>query len=327
MKNISILGSGAWGTSIANLVAKNNHNVKIWSIIPKVTKEINEKNTNNYFLPNISLSKNLVAYENLEEIFENPEIVFIIIPSTAVDSVLKKIQNLKGKNYKTNFVICSKGIEQKNLKFLSDVIKEYFPDSNNAILSGPNFAEEVAQEIPTVTTIATKDKQLYNEIALILNCDYFKTYYSNDPLGAQICGIMKNIIAISCGISQGIGYCENTKAALITEGLLEIGKVCKIFDGDEEILSQPAGVGDLVLTASSTKSRNFTLGYRLGKGEKLSEILGPGNTTFEGQDNAICAVKIAKKYGLHLPLSEAVYKILTNDLSIIEIQNLIKKMI
>lgn len=327
MKNISVLGSGAWGTSVSNLIAKNNHNVKIWSIMPKVTKEINEKNTNHLYLPKIKLSKNLKAYENLEEMLENPEIVFVVIPSSVVNEVFKKIKKLKGENYKMTFVVCTKGIEQKNLKFMSEVIKDILPKSKIAVWAGPNFAQEVAEENPSITTIATKSKKLYAEISEILNCDYFKTYYSNDPLGAQICGTMKNIVAISCGIAEGLGWGRNTRAGLITQGLLEIGKMCQVFDGDKEILNQPAGVGDLVLTSTSKKSRNFSLGIRIGKGEKLSDILQSKNATFEGQKNANCAVRIAKKYKLDMPLCKAVHKILEGNLSKKEIGNLIKRII
>lgn len=329
MKNISVLGSGAWGTSVANLVAKNNHKVKVWSIIPKITKEINEQNANETYLPKIELSKNLKACEKLEEIFENPEIVFVVIPSSVVQKVFQDIKKLKGENYKMKFVICTKGIEQENLKFMSSVIKDELPESKIAVFSGPNFAIEVAEEIPSITTIATKDKDLFNEISEILNCDYFKTYYSDDPLGAQICGVMKNIIAISCGIAEGIGWGNNTRASLITQGLLEIGEMCQIFDGDKEILNQPAGVGDLVLTCSSKKSRNFSLGYRVGKGEKVKDILESKkqNATFEGQKNARCAVKIGEKYQLNLPLCNAVHKILEGNLALNTIKKLIKKVI
>jgi len=329
MKNISVLGSGAWGTSVANLIAKNNYNVKILSIIPETTKEINEQNTNNVYLPKIKLSKNLKAHESLAELFENPEMVFVVIPSSVVHQVFENIKKLKGENYEMTFVICTKGIEQKSLKFMSDVIKDSLPKSKIAIFSGPNFAMEVAEEIPSITTIATKDKNLYEEISSVLNCEYFKTYYSDDPLGAQICGVMKNIIAISCGISEGLGWSNNTRAGLITQGLLEIGEMCQVFDGDKEILNQPAGVGDLVLTCSSIKSRNFSLGYRIGKGEKISDILESKkhNSTFEGQKNANCAIKIGKKYKLNLPLCSAVHKILEDNLTRNEIKKLIQKVI
>ena len=232
-----------------------------------------------------------------------------------------------GKDYKNTIVICSKGIEEKSFKFMSDIVEEVITNSEIAVLSGPNFAKEVAIGIPTVTTIATKEKKVFDKLSKLLDCETFKCYYTDDALCTEICGTMKNIIAIACGMVEGLEWGKNTLAALITKGIYEIGEMSTVLGGNTDVLAQPAGLGDLVLTCTSTQSRNMLLGFKLGKGLPIDEVLKSKKATFEGYVNAQSAVAIAKKYGIKLDLCEAVHTILEKEAKPEEIKKILVKVI
>lgn len=328
MKNIAVLGSGAWGTALGNLIAKNGFNVKIWGITPSVISEINKHHTNKKYLPKARLNKRLSASQDLREVVSGSELIYIVVPSKAVRVVLKEVKKILKKDSKIPFIICSKGIEEKSQKFMSQVFEDVFgkQNTNLAVLTGPNFAKEIITgTTPTVTTIATKHKTIFNKIQRVMDCSTFRTYFSRDVVGAQICGTVKNVIAIACGISKGLGWGLNARAAFITQGAKEMGQICRAFGSDGKIISQPAGIGDLVLTCNSTKSRNMTMGYKLGKGVKLSDVLKLKHLTFEGHISVKSAVRIGRKYNLSLPLCMAVDKILSTELPVKRVKEVLRE--
>ncbi|NBX52811.1 MAG: NAD(P)H-dependent glycerol-3-phosphate dehydrogenase [Proteobacteria bacterium] len=317
LKKIMVIGSGAWGTALANHIAINNHSVFLNSIESDVIDEINNKNSNSKYLKNIKLHKNLSAGF---EYISDADFVFLVVPSDVANTVFNKIAKTK---FKKNciFVICSKGFEHKSLELLSDSFEKIVNNKNYAVLSGPNFAVEVAHEVPTVTTIASKNKKIATQIIKILNNKNFQAQYSFDPRTAEICGIIKNILAIGCGIVDGLGLGVNTKSALIVKGVFEIQLLCKKIEASTDV-AIPAGFGDIFLTCSSNKSRNNSLGNLIALGKKPSKSI-----TYEGASSAKIIVKYAKKHKLKLVLCEEISKIIFGSFSQSEIKSRLIKAI
>lgn len=308
-KKIIVIGAGAWGTALANLLAKNAHAIFLSANRQEVVDEINRKNTNQRFLPNVKLSSKIKAIGDFSEELKIAELVFIVVPSVAAAEIFQKIARMKiSKTCK--FVICSKGFEQKSLLLLSDAFEKITKLKNYAVLSGPNFAIELASEVPTVTTIASKNKKLAGEVIEVLNNKNFHAQYFKDPRTAEICGIVKNILAIGCGIVDGLDLGVNAKSALVVKGVEEIQLLCKKLKAASEI-TNAAGFGDIFLTCSSTKSRNNSLGVMLAGGKTYQEIAKATGKTFEGASSAAAVVALAKKLKLQLDLCEQINEILT----------------
>lgn len=325
MKKILVIGAGTWGTAIANLLAKNSNQVSLVSIQKDALAEINNKHTNSKYLPGIKLSKNLKAVGDFSDEIKAADLVFIVVPSTASAEVFTKISKLKLKK-NCKFIICSKGVEQKSMLLLGDAFAKITKIKDYAVLSGPNFAVEVAAEVPTITTIASKNKKLADEVIKTLNNNYFKAIYSKDPRSAEICGIVKNIIAIGCGIVEGLDLGVNAKSAVIMKGVAEIQLLCKKLKASSDI-ANPAGFGDIFLTCSSSKSRNNTLGSLLAKGKTYAEVYKETGKTYEGAASALAISAISKKLKLKLDLCEKINQILTRKHSSAQIRALITKAI
>ena len=318
-KNILVIGAGAWGTAIANLLAKNGNQVFLSANDQKIIDEIDKKNSNERFLPKIKLSKNIIAGADFSEIAKWMDFVFIVTPSSVAAEIFKKISVTNfTKNCK--FVICSKGLEPNSLELLSDAFEKITGNKNYAVLSGPNFAIEVANEVPTITTIAAKDKKLANAVIAVLNNDHFKAGYFNDPRSAEIFGIVKNIMAIGCGIVDGLDLGANAKAALLMKGIYEIRVLCKKLKASDDVVNA-AGFGDIFLTCSSSKSRNNSLGRAIAEGKVIE------NKTYEGKTSAKAVAAITKKLKLKLDLCEQINEILTHKHSKAEIKSIITKVI
>ncbi|MFC1659392.1 NAD(P)H-dependent glycerol-3-phosphate dehydrogenase [Pseudomonadota bacterium] len=327
---ISVLGAGCWGTGIANLMANNGHKVTVWARKKKVAEEINKKRTNKQYLPKAKLNKNIYAETSLEESIKNNELIFLVIPAQTVRSVCERIkETLKEikQKFSPSFVVCAKGIEKNSLKLMNEVITEYFPKADVAILSGPNFAVEIVELLPAVTTVATKNKRFFDRIAKLLDSKSFKCHYSNDIVTTEVAGMMKNVVAIASGITVGLELGENAKASIIMQGFNEIGRFCDAMGGNKNNLNNAAGIGDIILTAGSRKSRNMSLGLEIGKGKKLEEILKGCNKTFEGLETSKSLIKLANKLGINVPLCKAVAKILKDNKKREEIDKIIRDII
>lgn len=316
-EKILVIGAGAWGTSIANLIAKNSYEVFLTANIPAVLAEINKTHTNKDYLPGIKLSPNLNAIPGLKA---DVDFVFIVVPSVHITPVFQQISKTKFKK-NCSFVICSKGVEQKSLMLLSDSFEKITKIKDYAALSGPNFALEVANDAPSVTNIASHDKKLAQKVIKILNNNHFHAIYSSDPRTAEICGIVKNIIAIGCGMVDGLELGVNAKSALVMKGISEIQLLCKKMKASTDI-TNAAGFGDIFLTCSSSKSRNNSLGTLVAQGK------GPKDgVTYEGAASAKAISALTKKLKLKLDLCEAINEILTRKFSSKQIEEKIIKAI
>ncbi len=325
MKKILVIGAGAWGTAIANLLAQNSHQVFLSANRKETINEINNQKTNQRFLPEVKLSKNIIAIEDFSQEIKHCDLVFIVTPSSVTTDVFHKIKSLKISK-KCGFVICSKGFEHNSLMLLSDAFEKVTGHKNYAVLSGPNFAIEVANQEPTVTTIASRNKKLAKMVIEVLSNDNFQAHYFKDPRTAEICGIVKNIIAIGCGIVDGLGLGVNAKSAVVMKGISEIQTLCKKMKASSDV-THAAGIGDIFLTCSSTKSRNNSLGLELAKGKSFDQIVKETKKTYEGAFSAEAVAQIAKKLKLQLDLCEEISQIIARKHTPAKIKTIISKSI
>ncbi|MCX7641994.1 MAG: NAD(P)-dependent glycerol-3-phosphate dehydrogenase [Elusimicrobiales bacterium] len=300
--NISVIGAGTWGTTIANLLAIKNFKVKIWAKEHDIVKSINHKRENSIFLKGIKLSKNITAFNSIDETLNNANIIINAVPVQYIREVYSNI-----KEFNTNVIVLnlSKGIEVKTLKTPSQILKEIFK-SDIYILSGPNFAIEIAQKKPAATTIAGEKPKIRKLLQLIFHTSYFRVYENDDIVGCEISGALKNVIAIAAGMCDALELGYNTKAALITRGLNEIRRIGKIFGAKDITFLGLAGIGDLVLTCNSMISRNYQVGYNIVKNGKIIDKLHIAEGIFTSK-----AVKIiSEKFNIEAPISEQVYNVL-----------------
>jgi glycerol-3-phosphate dehydrogenase (NAD(P)+) len=308
MAKISLIGAGAWGLAIANTIAHNKNKISVYSNEEDVIKEVNKYHTT-HRLPGVKLSNRIIAKEDIISATKSAKFIFIVTPSQAVKEVLLQIREGKISN-ETIFITCSKGIDENNLKLFSELVKEIFPHNPHATISGPNFAIEVAKKLPSVTTIACADQTVAKKISKLLQSEFFLPILSTDVINAQICGIVKNVLAIGCGIIEGLRLGENAKAALLVKGVEEMGNLVEKLGGKREEFLSPAGFGDLFLTCSSRDSRNNNLGFLIGKGTNPNKILSDKSTVYEGATSVKSIIALAKKHNINMPLSEMIYSIL-----------------
>jgi len=304
--NISVLGSGAWGTALAQLISKNN-SVLMWVKEKSVKNDINQNHLNKKYLPGIKLNKKIIGTNNLDDL-KYSEIIFLTVPVQYMSSILKKIKKIIKKN--VIFVCCSKGIEMNSLRLPSQIVASYFPKHSIAVLSGPNFAEEVSRSMPAATLIASNKMATSKKIASIVQTKLFRPYISDDVIGSQIAGATKNVYAIACGIVEGKKFGKNAVASIISRSFAEVSRLNKSMKAKPETLSGLSGMGDLFLTCSSKKSRNFRLGIDLAKGMTLNSIIKKNSSIAEGVFTARALKQMSNKKKLNLPIAETVYQIL-----------------
>lgn len=310
MKTIGVIGSGAWGTALAHIQAEAGRMVTLWAREQEVADAIAEVGENTTYLPGIALNKTITVTNSLMDIADQ-DIILVVTPAQYVRSTLESIRSdsIDGKV----IVICSKGIEIETGKMLSQVAKETLPTAHIAVLTGPCFAREVALGLPTGVTIACEDKDVARGLADDLGCRNLRPYITTDILGAQIGGSVKNVLAIACGAIYGMKLGENARAALITRGIAEMGRLAKAMGADERTLMGMCGFGDVMLTCSSMQSRNFSLGVMLGEGRTLDDILGERKSVTEGVHTAKALMKLARANAVDMPIAETVYKCLCED--------------
>ena len=309
MTKIAVLGGGAWGTAIANLLAQNNNDVLLWAREKEVEESINNNNINSLFLPENKLSKHLKASSDLNDI-KNKDYYFLVIPSKFTGNILQDIKELDLIKEDAVFVICSKGIDNINLRLVSDIINDIYPDNQIAVMSGPNFAKEVAANKKVLTTICAEDKNIRNEINTFVTNDNFKTILADDIISAQLCGALKNVAAIGMGIAEGLNYSESSKAAILTKLILEMQQIIEVYGGKKEVILMPCGIGDLILTSMSKMSRNMSLGYKLAQGDSVNNILSNKKSIAEGYSTSKAVYEISKKNNLELEIMTEIYEIL-----------------
>ena len=307
MKKVTILGDGAWATTLGILLNKNGHKVTIWSNFPDYLDELNLKRVNEKYLPGFSIPKEISFEKDINEAVLSSDIVVDAIPSKFYRSVLKKINcDVSDKI----FVNVSKGIEQKSLKRMTEIIKEELGKVKTCILSGPTIAIEVVEEMPAVAISASNNLKIAKTIQELFFNQNFRVYTSEDPLGVELCGALKNVIAIVAGISDGLGFGANAKAAILSRGVVEIAILGQVMGAKKKTFFGIAGLGDLSTTCISPESRNRTLGERIGRVEKLEEIINSTNSVIEGVTTTEAVYNLSKKYNIDMPITNQVYMIL-----------------
>jgi glycerol-3-phosphate dehydrogenase (NAD(P)+) len=306
MQKIGIIGAGAWGTALAATLARAGRDVILWAREAEVVAAIGSGRENKLFLPGIQLPDTVVATGDMAAACR-ADAVLLVTPSQALRAVLKQAAPLW---QAAPAVICAKGIEEKSHALMSEIAAEALPGIPLAILSGPTFAAEVARGLPTAITLACADQELGHRLVEAIGTTTFRPYLSDDLVGAQIGGSVKNVLAIGCGIVEGRGLGDNARAALLTRGLAEIMRLAAARGGKPETLMGLAGLGDLMLTATSTQSRNFSLGFAIGEGRKLDEVLSGRISVAEGVYTARSVLELARDSGIEMPLCEAINALL-----------------
>ena len=313
---LAVVGAGSWGTAIADLLACKGYLVSLWAFEREVKDHIQKFRENKIFLPNHKLSANISASNDLAEVVSEKNLVVVVVPSHVVRNVTKKMAGHLCADI--ILISASKGIEQKTHLTMSGVIKENLPDVQEgrlAVISGPSFAKEVAQKIPTSVTVACKNPQVAALVQHLFATPYFRVYSNDDIIGVELGGSVKNVIAIAAGILDGLGLGLNTRAALITRGMTEIRRLGLNLGANPRTFTGLAGFGDLVLTCTGNLSRNYTVGIKLGRGKKLPEILAEMHMVAEGVKTAKSVYNYSRKLGVEMPICHEVYRILYEDLA------------
>lgn len=314
MNAISIIGAGSWGTALAIATSTNAQNVTLWTRSPKHADEINAQKENKAYLDGITLPAQITATSDLEIALQN-DIILIVTPAQAMRATLNSMKPFIRPQHV--LVLCSKGVELESRKLMSDVAEDVLPNTPIAILSGPNFAIEIARGKPAATTLACADTDIAEMIQNAIGSTTFRPYITQDIIGTQIAGALKNVIAIACGIAHGLKMGESARASLVTRGLAEISRLGVAMGAQHETFLGQCGVGDMMLTCSSEKSRNFSLGFALGEGGILSDILGKrGSSVTEGVYTAKAAIDLAKEHNVSMPIALAVHRCLNEGLTL-----------
>jgi len=301
---IGVIGGGAWGTALAQVAAHEGRDVILWAREPAVVDSINATHANALFLTGVALSPTIRATGDLGALAEM-DAILVVAPAQHVGSVLAAAP-IGG----IPLVLCAKGIEAGSKRLVGEVARAVHPDAPIAVLSGPTFAHEVAAGLPTAVTLACEDEALGEALATRLAARHFRTYASTDVAGAEIGGAVKNVLAIGCGVVEGAGLGQNARAALIARGFAEMTRFGLARGARAETLAGLSGLGDLVLTCSSTSSRNFSLGVGLGRGEAAAALLADRRTVAEGAFTAPVLREAARDAGVDMPITEAVCRLL-----------------
>ncbi len=310
-EKIGVIGAGAWGTALSMLLADRGHDVTLWMYEKDLAEETARTRENRVYLPGFALPASVTITASLEAAAANKALVLSVVPSHTVRTVARQFAPFLSKN--SIIVSASKGIELDTLMPLSEVFKDVLPKELHhclCFLSGPSFAKEVAQKMPTAVALASYDPALGRKAQKTFSNAYFRVYTNPDIIGVELAGSLKNVVAIAAGVLEGMNYGYNTTAALLTRGLAEMARLGVAMGGNLQTFSGLAGMGDLVLTCTGGLSRNRTLGTRLGKGEKLDDIMKGAKTVAEGVKTAKAARDLARKYNIDMPIVDEVYRIL-----------------
>lgn len=312
MLKIGIVGAGSWGTALAVLLCKNGHEVCVWSIDAEEIKMLSEEREHRKKLPGVAIPEEIAFTTDLKTAVTGKDFLVMAVPSIFVRGTAKKLAPYLPEGQ--IIVDVAKGIEEDTLMTLSQQIEEEIPTANVTVLSGPSHAEEVGRGIPTAVVIGAKDQQTaeFLQEAFINEC--FRVYTSSDVLGMEIGGSLKNIIALAAGIADGMGYGDNTKAALITRGIAEITRLGIAMGGALESFAGLTGMGDVIVTCASQHSRNRKAGYLIGQGMCVKDAMDEVHMVVEGVYSTKAAVKLGKKYGVSLPIIDKVYAVLFEEM-------------
>ena len=308
MKKVAVIGSGSWGTALAVMLDKYGHDVTIWSWQEEEARRIREDGEHKEFLPGVPIRKEIKIVTSPEEAVKGAEIIIAAVPSKFVRTNMMKFSPYLKKGQ--IIVNVAKGIEDGSLKTLAEVIQECAPECEVSVLSGPSHAEEVGRGIPTAAVIASRNEETAKMIQHEFSNPNFRLYTNTDVIGVEIGAAMKNIIALAAGMSDGLGFGDNTKAALMTRGMAEIKRLGVAMGGEQKTFFGLSGIGDLIVTCTSMHSRNRRAGIMLGQGKSLDETLKEVHMVVEGVNTARAATELARKYNVSMPITEAVAGVL-----------------
>ncbi len=316
---IGVVGGGAWGTALAKLLADKGFLLDLWVFESEVREQIEKNRENKIFLPDVKLPENIIPSNDIETVVKEKDLVLVVVPSHCMRDVAGQMKNFISPG--TIIVTASKGIENKTHMIMTQILAEkidFLPKENFAVLSGPSFAREVANNVPTVVAVASTSREISEYVQEIFSCPTFRVYVNDDPIGTQIGGAMKNVVAIAAGICDGMKMGLNPRAALITRGLAEMNRLGTKLGADPLTLAGLAGVGDLLLTCTGALSRNYTLGRQIGEGKKPDDIISEMRMVAEGVKTTRSVYNLSKKLGVDLPICNEVYFVLFEGCSVKE---------
>ncbi|MEN2360560.1 NAD(P)H-dependent glycerol-3-phosphate dehydrogenase [Levilactobacillus brevis] len=313
-EKIAVLGAGSWGSILASVLDENGHDVRLWSYNPKQVEELNTQHTNTHYIKDFTFSPSLVAYSDLASALTDVDAILFVVPTKAIRSVAGQVATiLQDQHLQPQLIHASKGIEQQTYKRLSQVLEEEIPAENRqavTVLSGPSHAEDVASKDITLVTAASASPEAAKYVQKLFMTSYFRVYTNPDIIGVEIGAALKNIIALGAGALHGLGYGDNAKAALMTRGLAEISRLGTSFGADPMTFIGLSGVGDIIVTATSSNSRNWRAGDELGRGEALDDVINHMGMVIEGLATTKAAYELSRERGVSMPITEAIYQVI-----------------
>jgi len=313
---ITVLGAGSWGTTMASVLTRRDHETLIWARNPDTAAEINEQHTNTRYLPGFTLPARLRATADLEEAARHAQMLVVGVPCSAFRATLEQV--VPYLSPWVPVVSLSKGLENGTLMRMTEIIKELLPGHPAAALAGPNLAKEIMSGMAAASVIATEDLSVATAMQQVIRRQLLRVYTNHDVIGCEIGGALKNVIAIATGIAQGLGVGDNTRAAVISRGLAELTKLAVAMGGEAATLAGLAGMGDLVATCISPQSRNRYVGEQLGRGRPLDEILAEMGQVAEGVRTVHAAVALADRYGLAMPITRTIHRVVTGEITAVD---------
>lgn len=308
MANLGIIGAGSWGIALSVVLADNGHTVKVWSLIEDEVNMLSQKHEHVDKLPGVIIPDTVSFTTDFKEAIHDRDMVVLAVPSPFIRSTAKQMTEFVAKDQL--IVVVSKGIEEDSLMILSDIVEQEIPQANVAVLSGPSHAEEVGRRLPTTVVAGAKTKATAEKIQEYFMNQVFRVYSSSDILGIELGGSLKNVIALAAGMADGLGFGDNTKAALITRGIKEISELAVKMGAHSETLSGLTGIGDLIVTCASQHSRNRKAGMLIGQGYTMQEAMDEVKMVVEGVYSAKAAYRLSEKYDVDMPIVKEVNNIL-----------------
>ena len=308
LKKVSVLGAGSWGTALSKVLASNGYDVHLWAIDEQIANSINDHHVNQKYLPNETLPSNITCSLDVETVLQNTSLVLVVVPSQVMRTVMKQVHSFIPND--VPIVHATKGLEIETFKRMSEIISEHCPNHSVSVLSGPSHAEEVVKGLPTTITLASHDLTEADIVSDFFMNEQFRVYTSDDICGVELGGSLKNIFALGAGISDGLGYGDNAKAAILTRGLKEMRHLCIHFGAKEDTIYGLTGIGDLIVTGTSKHSRNWKTGYLLGTGWSLDESLEEVGMIAEGVKATQALFHYSRLHEIDMPITHEIYKVL-----------------
>ncbi len=315
MAKISVIGSGGWGTAVAVMLANNGHHITLWSYLQEESDALAEKRENIPFLPGIAIPDNVTFTAKFEDCAD-ADLIITAVPSHAMRTTAKGLSSVVKKGQR--ILNISKGLEEKIFCTMSQILEQELPDCEIAVMSGPSHAEEVSRGIPTTNVVAAASQETANWIQDMVMSPRFRIYTNPDKMGVELGGSLKNVIALCAGISDGMGLGDNTKAALITRGIVEVARLGVAMGAEEDTFHGLSGIGDLIVTCTSMHSRNRRAGILIGQGKSLEEAQAEVKMVVEGVKTCRAAYELSRKVGVEMPIVEQTYRVLFEGISPVE---------